>query len=171
MTPLRRALARRAEDRAADAAPVARLAPRGGARVQMARPLRATVFAVCALLWSSGVAWLVLHFAFPQQGAFGPLPNPWEPLVMRVHGLIAVGAVFLLGWLAAGHVRVRWASARNRLSGLVLAGSGALLIASGYALYYSTGALHDVAALTHEWLGVAAIAAALAHWWRTRATR
>lgn len=149
---------------------VARLSARNGARI-MSRPLRLTVYALCALLWGSGVLWLLVHFGFAQQGPFGALPNPWEPALMRVHGLLAVGAVLLLGWIGGGHALARWSSAQNRLSGLVLAGSGALLIASGYALYYSTGILHDIAAATHEWLGVAAVTVALAHWWRVRATR
>jgi len=142
-----------------------------GAAVQMPRTVRGAIFAVYGLLWVSGVLWLVLHFAFEQQTQFGPLPNPREPLLMRVHGLLAVAGVFLLGWVASGHVLARWASARNRLSGLVLAGSAVLLVASGYALYYTTGALHAGAALVHEWLGTASLLAALAHWWRIRATR
>jgi hypothetical protein len=154
-----------------EGARVGRLAPRNGAVVQMPAALRLTVFAACALLWLSGVLWLVLHFGFEQHTQFGPLPNPWEPAVMRLHGLLAVGGVFLLGWMAAGHVLTRWSSARNRISGLALAGSAALLIASGYALYYTTGTLHEVASRTHEWLGTASLLAALAHWWRIRTTR
>jgi len=142
-----------------------------GSVVQMSRPVRAVIFTTGGLLWASGVLWLTLHFGFEQQTPFGPLPNPWEPVLMRVHGLLAVVGVFLLGWVASGHVLVRWASARNRLSGLVLAGSAVVLVASGYALYYSTGALHAGAALVHEGLGTAALLAALAHWWRVRTTR
>ena len=170
MRPLPRPLHPAERKRHAAGGHVARLSARNGVRV-MSRPLRLSVYALCALLWGSGVAWLVLHFGFAQQGPFGMLPNPWEPALMRVHGLLAVGAVFLLGWIGGGHILARWSSARNRRSGLVLAGSGALLIASGYALYYSTGILHDIASAAHEWLGVAAASVALVHWWRVRATR
>jgi hypothetical protein len=154
----------------ADSARIARLAPRSGT-VRMSPPLRLAVYAAGAALWASGLLWLVLHFGFSARGEFGPLPNPWEPMVMRVHGLLAVVAVFLLGWIGANHVQARWSSARNRLSGLVLGASGVLLIVSGYALYYATGALHDAAGLIHEWLGVAALAVALAHWWRRHSPR
>jgi hypothetical protein len=65
-------------------------------------------------------------------------------------------------------VTVRWASERNRRSGLVLGGSALLLILSGYALYYTTGSAHDAAALAHEAIGVLSPAAALAHWLRNR---
>jgi hypothetical protein len=82
--------------------------------------------------------------------------------------LLAVGDVFLLGWSIVGHTIERWGSVRNRLSGLALTGSAALLVASGYALYYTTGSLHEVASRTHEWLGAGSLLAALAHWWRIR---
>jgi hypothetical protein len=134
----------------------------------MSPALRAAILVLGALLWISGAAWLVLHIAFAQQTPFGPLPNPWEAPLMRGHGVLAVGGVFLLGWIVGGHTLERWGSARNRLSGLALTGSAALLVASGYALYYTTGSLHEVAFRTHEWLGAGSLLAALAHWWRIR---
>jgi hypothetical protein len=137
----------------------------------MSPGLRRAILAVCALLWLSGCLWLVLHIGFPQAGEFGALPNPWEPAVLRVHGAIAVVGVFLLGWVAAGHLPARWSAAYNRGSGLLLGASALLLVVSGYALYYSTGALHVSAARIHELLGVASLAAALAHWWRSAAAR
>ncbi len=90
---------------------------------------------------------------------------------MRVHGLVAVAAVFLFGWVGAGHILARWSAAANRRSGLWLLGFAVLLVLSGYALYYSSGALHEGTATVHEWLGLMAIFAALAHWLRIRAGR
>jgi hypothetical protein len=145
------------------------LPERTAGRVPMPRALRATVYGVAALLFVSGAAWLVLHYVFPQPTQFGPLPNPWEAPLMRVHGLVAVAAVFLIGWMMAAHVIARWPSDRNRRSGLVLAGTAVLLILSGYALYYTTGPSHDAAALVHEAIGVFSPVAALVHWWRNRA--
>lgn len=141
---------------------------RGARGVTLPRLLRATLYGVGVLLWLSGAVWLVLHYVFPESTAFGPLPNPWEAPLMRAHGLIAVCAVFLIGWMMAAHVTVRWASERNRRSGLVLGAAALLLILSGYALYYTTGSPHDAAALAHEAIGVLSPAAALAHWWRNR---
>jgi hypothetical protein len=137
----------------------------------MSRALRGVIFAASALLWLSGVTWLVLHYGFASRTAFGPLPNPFEPVVMRVHGLLAVCGVFLLGWITAAHVPARWLSGRNRISGLVLAASAVVLVVSGYALYYVTGTPHELAAIIHEGLGALAVLAALAHWWRRRTAR
>jgi len=130
--------------------------------------LRAAIFTFAAILWLSGIVWLVLHFGFRQQTPFGPLPNPWEPVLMRIHGASAIGVVFLLGWISAEHVIGHWGRGRLRLSGVLLASSAALLAVTGYALYYSVGEIHDLAALIHDWLGALAIVIALAHWRRVR---
>jgi hypothetical protein len=134
----------------------------------MSGELRATVMGVCALLWGSGVAWLVLHLGFEPRNDFGPLPHPWEAGLMKLHGLVAVAAVFLLGWLGAGHVFERWRGSRNRLSGWGLLGGAALLVVSGYALYYTLGPVHAASAWLHQWLGAAVIIVALTHWLKTR---
>ena len=131
--------------------------------------VRIAIYAVGALLWLTGVVWLVLHHALPQATPFGPLPNVWEAPLMRAHGLIAVCSVFLIGWMTAAHVTPRWTSDRNRRSGLMLGVTALLLVVSGYALYYSTGTPHDAAALVHEVIGTLSPAAAFAHWWRQRA--
>jgi hypothetical protein len=136
----------------------------------MTAGLRTSVFSVCTLLWVSGVAWLVLHLMFQSRNEFGPLPHPWEAALMRVHGVLAVAGVFLLGWLGAGHVLERWRQARSRASGWTLLGWTVLLVVSGYALYYTVGPVHAGSAWVHEWLGAAAIIVALAHWLRIRRT-
>jgi len=66
---------------------------------------------------------------------------------------------------------VRWPERRRRVSGLLLTGGAALLVVSGYALYYTIDAGHEVAALIHEVLGVGALALALGHWWPRHARR
>jgi hypothetical protein len=137
----------------------------------MSTALRRAIYSICTLLWLSGCAWLVMHFAFPTETDFGPAPNPWEPVILRIHGWSAVGGVFLLGWITAGHISDRWRRARNRVSGFSLAGFAVVLVLSGYALYYTTDRFHDVAAILHEVLGVVAIAFALTHWLRNRAFR
>jgi hypothetical protein len=137
----------------------------------MSVALRLAIFATCATLWVSGCLWLVLHFGFAKQTDFGPSPNPWEPLVMRVHGWMAVGGVFLLGWITAGHISERWTSRRNRVSGLALAAAAGVLVVTGYALYYTADRLHDTAAVMHELLGGGTILLALTHWWRNGRSR
>jgi hypothetical protein len=132
----------------------------------MSAALRRVIYSTCTLLWVSGCLWLVIHFGFPSRTDFGPGPNPWEPAILRVHGWVAVASVFLLGLITAEHISDRWRRARNRVSGLSLASLAAVLVVSGYALYYTTDRLHDVAAVAHEVFGFAAIGFALVHWRR-----
>ena len=82
---------------------------------------------------------------------------------MRVHGAAAACALFLLGWVTAAHVGDRWRGIRNRISGFALVSGAGLLGVTGYALYYSTGRVHEGAAIVHECLGVAAIVLLLVH--------
>lgn len=119
-------------------------------------------------LWGSGCFWLVLHYFFAQPSDFGPLQHPWAPVILRIHGWIAVAAVFLLGWIMARHISDRWPRMIKRVSGLAIAGVAAVLALTGYALYYTTDHLHDTAGLVHEVLGAAAILFALVHWRRYR---
>jgi hypothetical protein len=131
----------------------------------MSRALRWWTIALLAALWITGVLWIVLHYVFPGQSDFGPAPNSWEPPTLRVHGVIAVFAVFLLGFLTARHVSETWRRPRNRISGLTLIAACAVLALSGYALYYVTlDSAHVVVAKVHEIVGAAAIVFALTHW-------
>jgi len=130
----------------------------------MSTALRRIIYANCTLLWLSGCAWLVVHFFFPVTTDFGPTPNPLEPWLLRVHGWVAIGAVFLFGWITSEHISDRWRKPQNRVSGLSLAVFVSLLTLSGYALYYTTDRLHDASAVAHEVLGGLAIVFALAHW-------
>ena len=129
---------------------------------RMPAGLRWAVMLTFGALWLSGCEWLVLHYFFAQPADFGQ--HPWAPLILRIHGWIAVAAVFLLGWLTAQHVSDRWPQMIKRVSGVGITGVAAILALTGYALYYTTDRLHDVAATVHEVLGGAAILLALAHW-------
>jgi hypothetical protein len=127
---------------------------------------RPAVDAVGALLLVSGVVWLPLHYG---RGA-DALPLPAEAWLMRLHGLAAFGALFMLGVLAGGHVPHGWratASGRGRTqrrSGLVLCTAAALLVASGYLLYYfAPDNVRPPLGLVHSAIGVAMAAALWIH--------
>ena len=119
-------------------------------------------------LWLSGCYWLVLHYFFAQPSEFGPVQHPWGPVILRIHGWIAVAGVFLLGWVTARHVTDRWPQMVKRSSGIAMASVAAVLSLTGYALYYTTDRLHDAAGVAHEVIGGAAFLFALTHWRRYR---
>ncbi len=119
-------------------------------------------------LWLSGCYWLVLHYFFAQPSEFGPVQHPWGPVILRIHGWIAIAGVFLLGWVTARHVTDRWPHMIKRSSGIAMASVAAVLGLTGYALYYTTDRLHDAAGVAHEVIGAAAFLFALKHWRRYR---
>jgi hypothetical protein len=137
----------------------------------MSPGLRSTVIVTFGALWLSGCYWLILHYFFAQPSDFGPVQHPWAPQTLRVHGWIAVAGVFLLGWITARHVSDRWSQTAKRVSGLAIAGVAVVLAVTGYALYYTTDRLHDVAGVIHETVGGIAILLALTHWKRRRPVR
>jgi len=138
---------------------------------RMSAGLRWAVMLTFGVLWLSGCEWLILHYFFAQPADFGPVQHPWAPLILRIHGWIAVAAVFLLGWITARHVSDRWPQMLKRVSGVGIASVAAILALTGYALYYTTDRLHDLAGAIHEVLGGAAILLALVHWRPYRRTR
>ena len=133
----------------------------------LARWHRLGVYAVGALLLFTGLAWLGLHYIVGA-GA-GELPHPLEAWALRLHGLAAFGALFMLGVLAAAHLphgwrlsrRHRWA--HQRRTGLALCVLAAALVLSGYVLYYfAPEAVRPSLGWLHAGVGVAmALAAAL----------
>ena len=131
---------------------------------RMSGGLRFAVLLTFGVLWLSGCYWLLLHYFFARPSDFGTVEHPWSPAILRIHGWIAVGAVFLLGWITARHVSDRWPQTIKRVSGVGIASVAAVLALTGYALYYTTDRLHDFAGAIHEVLGGAAILLALAHW-------
>jgi hypothetical protein len=97
-----------------------------------------------AFLLVTGIVWLAVHYSIGA-GA-GELPHPLEVLCMRVHGAAAFAGLFALGMLAAAHVPAGWRVTRSahrradrasqRHTGVVMLSLAALLVLSGYALYY-----------------------------------
>src|SRR5689334_11355747 len=113
--------------------------------------LRRALYTVFGLLWLSGCAWLVLHYFFRTDGEFGPAPHPWEPGVLTVHGIVAMLALFLFGWVSSGHIGDNWRPRLRRASGVWLTSLLAALVLTGIAnLYVAAGAWHEGSALVHE---------------------
>lgn len=92
------------------------------------------------LLLLTGILWLALHYSMGA-GA-GELPHPLEAWCLRLHGLAAMAGLFVLGVLAAAHVphgwrlSQRWRLAGQQRTGVLLCALAALLVLSGYLLYY-----------------------------------
>ena len=117
--------------------PAERRAPALGPRQQ------ALFHACLAILLASGALWLYAHYLPEQLAGAGDTDccDPWtvEAWALRVHGAAAMLALFGLGTLLHTHMRVAWRQQRNRATGLAMAITVLVLVASGYGLYYFTG--------------------------------
>ena len=103
------------------------------------RKAKAVLYANVLLSFCTGTAWFALHRWGQVEGDFGPEKSPWEPWLIKVHGASAFIVMMGFGYLLASHIHVGWRSKRNRFMGVSLNGTVALLILSGYLLYYSAG--------------------------------
>lgn len=90
-------------------------------------------------LWLSGAAWLLLHYYGQREGEFGPEMNPLEPWMMKAHGLVLIPVLLGIGGMFVAHIPKGWTHMRQRVAGIALCAVLALLILSGYMLYYAGG--------------------------------
>ena len=115
---------------------------RHGPHVRRHEPIRLpqwqewAIYGAFGLMAGSGLLWLLFHFALQVQTPFDPQPAPLEYQWLRLHGASAMLGLVVLGSLLPVHIRRAWELHRNRLTGLIMSGACALLIVSGYLLYY-----------------------------------
>lgn len=138
--------------------------------LRLSRGQRNLIYLIGAGAWLSGVLWLVLHNFCARPGEFGLAPHPLEPWSLRTHAAFAFAAIWLFGMLSAVHVQKGWNSRRKRYSGVALVSSFAVLILSGYLLYYvGDERARPVVSTLHWLLGAVAPLAFLAHRLKRRA--
>lgn len=135
-----------------------------GAR--LSRRISGALLLALALLWASGAAWMLFHWFGARAGEFGIERHPLEAPTLTLHGVLAMPALFLLGWFAGRHA-APVASGQRAASGWWLSAWLALLVLAGLSLLFVTGARwQSAASLVHQVLGVALLLPVLAHAWR-----
>jgi hypothetical protein len=106
-------------------------------------------------LWLSGAGWLLLHYYGQKEGEFGPEMNPAEPWMMTAHGLFLIPVLLGIGGMFVAHIPKGWAHTYQRIAGIVLCAILALLISSGYLLYYAGGeTFHAWTSIAHWTVGL-----------------
>lgn len=133
----------------------------------MERWQRRSVYLTMALLTLSGLAWLVAHFFLRPVTEFGESVSPFEPWSMKLHGGAAMALLFLLGSMLNNHIRRGLRARRNRRSGWSMVALTALLVLTGYGLYYLAGEVSRTAWSWVHWvIGVVFAAGLPLHvWW------
>jgi hypothetical protein len=135
----------------------------------MPRRARAAIYMVIGGLWVTGILWLLLDEFFAQSGPFGPTPNPWEPAVLLIHGVVAIAAMYVLGWVSVRHVIRWWQGGLRRASGATLSTCLVLLVVTGFALFFvSEDRWQHAAALSHDVFGLIVTVFGIQHWFFAR---
>lgn len=141
--------------------------------LRLSRPRRLALYCVGLGVWLSGALWLIFHYFLVRKTAFGPSPHPLEHWWLSLHGLFAFAALAMFGFLWGMHIVGGWESRRRRLSGSLLSVTSAILVATGYLLYYppTDGSLPAIA-LLHWIVGLMAVIPFLVHrFWRGTARK
>src|SRR5215471_9095769 len=126
--------------------------------------LRAGVHALFAALWIAGAGVFVLKHFLTVTTDLGVAQNPWQANVLIVHGVLAVAATFLFGWIAADHVAVTWRTGADRTSGVWLLWLVAVLIITGFAGFFLVAdSVRAWNGTLHEIVGLALIAPWVVH--------
>jgi len=124
--------------------------------VRLNRGRRWLVYGIGLGLWLTGAIWLVFHYFLKVETDFGRAENPLTHWWLAAHGLFAFASLWLFGLLWGQHIVGAWKSGRHRISGGVLFAILAILIASGYLLYYAGGdGTRDAISLLHWIIGLA----------------
>jgi O-antigen/teichoic acid export membrane protein len=122
---------------------------------------------VIALL-GSGLAWLAVHYTVGAGAS--ELPHWSESWLMKLHGAATMASLFFFGCVMAAHVPRGWRMGRQRRTGLALWTLVALLVISGYALYYvAPEAWRPAIGISHAVLG--SVLALLLLWHRRGSQR
>src|SRR6266513_5464586 len=104
--------------------------------IRLKRLQKYFLYAVLALLFLSGVAWAYWNYLTATPGDFETSAKAW---VMKIHGAAAMAVLVLIGMLLSAHVRFAWRARRNRANGSVFLSAFAVLVITGYGLYYAGG--------------------------------
>jgi len=97
---------------------------------------RRLTYAVCGLVYASGVLWLLFHYGVTAHNDFGPARHPLESWWLQLHGAAAMGFLIVLGSLLPGHIGEAWRLRRNFSTGVVMLAATAFLVVTGWGLYY-----------------------------------
>jgi len=141
-------------------------------RVRLSRRHQAWIYASLGALFVTGVVWLVVRNPFADDAGLDAGTSPLAPWSMKLHGAAAMITLVVLGTLLPGHVRRAWNARTARGTGATLLGFNALLIVTGYALYYAGG--EDLRAIMSplHWIAGLALAPTLGvHVWHARRRR
>lgn len=153
-----------------DSTPLSRPKPHG---IQLGVWHRRWFHGVSLLLFLTGAAWVLFDWLATREEARADFFQSLEVWALKVHGAAAMAFLVVLGMLILTHIKPGWRMRRNRANGAGMIIIVALLVVSGYGLYYfGDERWRAAASWIHVVIGLAAPALLVFHIWRgRRATR
>ena len=134
------------------------------------RPLRLSrrherwLYAIGLSTLITGLGWLADHYLFAASADFGDAHGAFGPWWLRLHGAAAMAGLVTVGSLLPGHIVAAWSARANHRSGLFILGVAALLVVTGYGLYYATDdETRPWVSMVHWLAGILAAASLVLH--------
>lgn len=130
-------------------------------------------YSVSLTLFLSGAAWVLFNWSVARAEGHADFFLSLKTWSLKLHGAAAMAFLIALGILIPTHMRRAWRTRRNQKNGGVFATVLALLILTGYGLYYlGSEEWRSSASWIHLILGFASPALLVWHIWQgRRATR
>jgi hypothetical protein len=123
--------------------------------------LRFWTYAIFATLALTGAIWLIADMLKDADD------ETWQTIahnMLMLHGMTAMLALILIGMIIPMHIQRSWRAGKNRVSGAVMIGTNAVLVATAWGLYYAgSETLRTVVANVHIAVGLALPALAIVH--------
>jgi cyanate permease len=137
--------------------------------IRLSRRHKVVFYSVLSVVFASGAIWAWLHY-FSQPNEFGT--SPAQAWVLTIHGLFAAMSLLVIGSLLPLHLKYAWRAHRNRINGIFFIIIVAVLITSGYGLYYIGNERCRLwTSWTHLGVGLAFPMLLVFHIWRGRVSR
>jgi hypothetical protein len=116
------------------------------------------LFTTSALLYASGVAYLIFDTFVRVHGEFGNEPHPLQATVLHIHGIVGLVFLFVFGHLYANHIRPGLRGKRRKLTGWAIFAPITFLALTVPGLYYfGNENLKNAIAALHTYVGLAVL--------------
>jgi cation transport ATPase len=137
--------------------------------VQLSSRHKRWFYSVSVLLFLSGALWKLFGWAADHDEARAETFRSLRPWMLKLHGASAMAFFVELGILIPTHIRRAWNANRNRANGAVLVAIIAVLVLTGYGLYYlGDEQWRSYSSITHLVLGLLTPFALALHIWQGR---
>lgn len=136
--------------------------------IQLSPRHRRWFYTVTVLLFLSGAAWALFGWLAERNESRADFFRSLKPWSLKLHGAAAMAFLVAMGILIPTHLKRGWQAQRNRGNGVLFVSVIAILVLTGYGLYYfgderwrtvtswthlSLGLVSPVFLAWHIWLG------------------